>query len=344
MSLCQRLGKAPRSSRAQLLELAALALSLGSLASTQRGHLPGGSDLRCSRGSASSTRPGRSSPAPRLELLGLRRQPACLRAQLGEHVAQPLEVRFRLGQLASAWRRRRSWRRTPAASSNSGRRSSGRSASAWSTMPWPMNRNALSARLPASSSSSQVTQPDALAVEQVLVLARAVQPPAELDLAVVERQQPVLVVEHQRHVGHADRPARRRAGEDDVLRAPRAQQPAGLAERPAQRVGEVALAAAVGSDDRADARAELDGRPLGERLEANEAQRAQPCPAGHWSATSRSVRPAPRGRLGLCLAPVATLALTQHLAADEHLDDVMAVVVGALGADQAVVRRPPAPA
>jgi hypothetical protein len=42
----------------------------------------------------------------------------------------------------------------------------------------------------------QVAQPDALAVEHVLVLARAEQPPAELDLAVVDRQQAVRVLQH----------------------------------------------------------------------------------------------------------------------------------------------------
>jgi hypothetical protein len=55
---------------------------------------------------------------------------------------------------SSARRRRRSCRRTPATSSHHGRRSSGRSASAWSTMPWPMNRKALSARCAESSRST----------------------------------------------------------------------------------------------------------------------------------------------------------------------------------------------
>ena len=192
---------------------------------------------------------------------------------------------------SSACRRRRSWRRTPAASSNSGRRSSGRRASAWSTMPWPMNRKALSARLPASSRSTRSRRRMLLAVEQVLVLARAEQPPAELDLAVVDRQQPVLVVDDERHVGHAGGRACRRAGEDDVLRAARAQRSALLAERPAQRVGEVALAAAVGPDDGADARPELDQRRLGERLEADQAQ-------SRSGAARSPCRPASRHRLG----------------------------------------------
>ena len=66
-------------------------------------------------------------------------------------------VRFASDSTSCSWarRRRRSWRRTPATSSKSGRRSSGRSASAWSTMPWPMNRNALSARCAESSRSTR---------------------------------------------------------------------------------------------------------------------------------------------------------------------------------------------
>ena len=56
---------------------------------------------------------------------------------------------------ASALARRRWCLRMPAASSKSGRRSSGRSARAWSTMPWPMKRKALSARLASSSRSTR---------------------------------------------------------------------------------------------------------------------------------------------------------------------------------------------
>src|SRR5215217_8632282 len=116
-------------------------------------------------------------------------------------------------------------------------------------MPWPMKT-------------------DALTVQQIFVLAGPVEPPSELDLAVVDRQQAIAVVEQERDVGHARGATRRRPGEDHVLRAARAEGAAGLAERPTQRIREIALAAAVGPHDRADARPELDGRPLGERLEA----------------------------------------------------------------------------
>ena len=49
----------------------------------------------------------------------------------------------------------------------------------------------------------QVAQPDALAIEEVLVLARAEEAAGELHLAVVDREQSVLVVDDEADVGHA---------------------------------------------------------------------------------------------------------------------------------------------
>ena len=121
----------------------------------------------------------------------------------------------------------------------------------------------------------QVAQPDPALVEEVVVLARAVQPAAELEHLEVDRQEPVGVVEHERDVRHALRGALVRAGPDDVLRAPRAKGAALLAERPAQGIGEVALARPVRPDDGADSRAELDVRAFGEGLEPLQAKRQQ---------------------------------------------------------------------
>ena len=53
----------------------------------------------------------------------------------------------------------------------------------------------------------EVLQPNALAVQEVVVLAGPVQAPAELDHAELDRQQAVAVVEGELHVGHADRAA-----------------------------------------------------------------------------------------------------------------------------------------
>ena len=138
----------------------------------------------------------------------------------------------------------------------------------------------------------EVAQPDPLLVQEVVVLARPVEPPPELEDAVVDRQQPVGVVEDDRHVGHADRGSLVGSGEDHVLRLAAPKRPPLLAQRPAQGVGEVALAGAVRPDDRADPAAELDERPLGERLEAVEAQREEPRRSGHPAAFVSSSPPA----------------------------------------------------
>ena len=51
----------------------------------------------------------------------------------------------------------------------------------------------------------EIAQADPLAVQQVLVLARAEQPPPELDAGEIDRQEAVRVVEDERDVGHAER-------------------------------------------------------------------------------------------------------------------------------------------
>ena len=91
----------------------------------------------------------------------------------------------------------------------------------------------------------QVAQPDPALVEEVVVLARAVEPPPELEDPEVDRQQAVGVVEDERDVGHALGRPLVGAGPDDVLGLARAERPTLLPERPAERVGEVALARPV---------------------------------------------------------------------------------------------------
>ena len=66
------------------------------------------------------------------------------------------------------------------------------------------------------------------------------------------------------------------AGRDHVLHRGAADRAGALlAERPEHRVGDVRLAGAVGADDHADARRELQLRPLGERLEPLHLDRSQ---------------------------------------------------------------------
>src|SRR5207249_1023212 len=78
----------------------------------------------------------------------------------------------------------------------------------------------------------QVLEPYPLAVQQVVVLARAIQPPSELDDAVLDREQTVAVVEGQLDVGKADRGAPLGARPDDVLGLARAKRATLLAEGP----------------------------------------------------------------------------------------------------------------
>ena len=121
----------------------------------------------------------------------------------------------------------------------------------------------------------EVLEADPLAIQQVVVLAGPEEPAAELDDAEVDRQQAVGVVEDSVTSAMPTRRPPLRPGEDDVLGLARAQGPALLAERPAEGVGEVALARPVGADDGVDPRPELDERPLGERLEALQPERQQ---------------------------------------------------------------------
>ncbi len=192
----------------------------------------------------------------------------------------------------------------------------------------------------------EVAQADALLVEQVLVLAAAVEPPAELEDLELDRQEAVGVVEHEGDVGHALRRALLRPGPDDVLGLARAERPALLAERPAERVGQVALAGAVRPDDRADPAAELDVGSLGERLEALDPQREQPRRGvrrwGHagaclvLGAADASSLGCPLGadaldglRRGRCLGHPARrpFAAAEHLAVDPDLDPERLLVV-----------------
>src|SRR5205085_3190143 len=124
--------------------------------------------------------------------------------------------------------------------------------------------------LPIFEKVDEVPESDAALVQQVVVLAGSIEAAAQLEDTELDREQAVGVVEDERHVGHPLRGPLLGTGPDDVLRLPRPKGAALLAERPAQRVGKVALARAVGPDDRADARSELDARSLGERLESLE--------------------------------------------------------------------------
>ena len=106
-------------------------------------------------------------------------------------------------------------------------------------------------------------------VEEHLALAAAIQAARDDDFGKIDRQRAVRIVEHERDFGDADPLARGRAGENDVFRFRSAQVPhILLAEHPTNRIGDVALAAAVRPDDGRDARIELDDDLVGKRFEA----------------------------------------------------------------------------
>ena len=87
---------------------------------------------------------------------------------------------------------------------------------------------------------ANVAKPRGLTVDEVLALPIAVDPPRDLDVLGRHRELPGRVVENQRNLGHVERLAARRAGEDDVghLLAPKAADRL-LAEHPLDRVDDV---------------------------------------------------------------------------------------------------------
>ena len=236
---------------------------------------------------------------------------------------------------SSARRRRRSCRRTPATSSNSGRRSSGRRASAWSTMPWPMNRKAFSARCPASSRSTRSFSRTRCRFSRYSFSPDRYsrRPSSTTPNSTGSRPSALSRVSWTSAMPTAG--PLLRAGPDDVLGLARAQRPALLAERPAERVGEVALARAVGPDDGADPGPELDVRPLGERLEALEPHREEARRRGHPATSAARFGRAGQedldglcGRGGLGHPARRSDAHPEHLVADGDLDPEDLVVVG----------------
>ena len=120
-----------------------------------------------------------------------------------------------------------------------------------------------------------VLQADGRLVDQVLAVAVAMEATRDRDVGVVlvfERDvRRVVVLERERDLGEVGRRSRLGAAEDDVLHAAAAEVlRALLAHRPANRVDDVRLAAAVRADDAHDLVVEIDHGPVDERLEAAE--------------------------------------------------------------------------
>ena len=128
---------------------------------------------------------------------------------------------------------------------------------------------ALAAKAGVHQQLMNVAQTRGLLIYIVFALAGAVIPPGDHDLGRLELERAVLIVQHERGLGEADRGALLCAAKDDVLHFCAAQRlGALLAHHPADGVGNVGLAAPVRADDRGDVAAELEHRFVGERLEA----------------------------------------------------------------------------
>ena len=118
-----------------------------------------------------------------------------------------------------------------------------------------------------------VAQPDRRTVEQIVALPGPREPAGDDHFAVGDGKVAVGVVEVQRDLGDVHRAPGGGALEDDVLHLPAAEQSRRLfAEHPADRVGHVALPAAVRSHDGRHPFLEGEVDRVGERLEAGELQ------------------------------------------------------------------------
>ena len=123
---------------------------------------------------------------------------------------------------------------------------------------------------------AHVEAADGLAVEQVVAVARAVEPAHDRELAARDADAAVAVVEHQLDLADAARRVLLGAREEHVLARLRADLAGRLrCHGPLQRVGDVRLARAVRPDDDGDPALEAQLDRIAERLEAAQTDRAQ---------------------------------------------------------------------
>ncbi len=123
---------------------------------------------------------------------------------------------------------------------------------------------------------AHVLEPHGAAVQPVLALAAAEDPPAQGDAAVLGAGRARVGLELESDLGHTERLALLGAVEDDVLHRAAAQAlGALLAQHPRHGVGEIALPAPVGPDDRGDPAGEPDAHRIDERLEAGQLEEVE---------------------------------------------------------------------
>ena len=118
---------------------------------------------------------------------------------------------------------------------------------------------------------THIAQPHRLTVHQVLAFARPVQPAAQFDLGDVDRQRLIVVLQYQRDFCHSHATAILGSAEDHVFHSFGTQRARVLlAESPTNGVDDIALATAVGANDRRDAGSKVYDGPLRKRFEAEQ--------------------------------------------------------------------------
>ena len=114
-----------------------------------------------------------------------------------------------------------------------------------------------------------ILEPHGVSIDTVFALAGAVIAAGYGHFVLIEREGAVAVIEPQRHLGKALRPAHAGAAEYHILHLRAAQAFGGLlAEHPAHRVGNVALSAAIGADNAGDPLVKGEHRFIREGLKA----------------------------------------------------------------------------
>ena len=119
-----------------------------------------------------------------------------------------------------------------------------------------------------------VPETHGVAVDEVLALSRTVVPPGDHDLALLPVKEVTGVVQHQGDFGKPQLLALGGAAEDDVLHLAAPEGTGGLLPHdPADGVGDIGFAAAVGTHDGGDIVVEGQDRLIRERFEALDLQR-----------------------------------------------------------------------
>jgi len=125
----------------------------------------------------------------------------------------------------------------------------------------------------AGNQIANVAQAGRSAIDQILALAPAIDPPGDMHLGSVDRQQALGVVQRERDLGHVHRPTRARAVENHVghLLAAQALDTL-LAQHPLDSIDDVRLARPIRAYYRGNTRRELEPGTVRKALESDQFQ------------------------------------------------------------------------